>query len=233
MPEKLSRHGGSQRDIAVHFDAVAREYDYWKQKNWLYYDTLRSIARAHVPKGASMLDVGCGTGEMIRAVAPVRALGIDISPAMVEIARERNKEHPAYRFITADITEFTTEEKFGAILFFDVIEHVIDVQAALRNLRGTLAPGGTVVISMANPLWEPILMLGETLGMKMPEGPHHRISARELIQQASKVGLQLHAREWHLIFPKYVPILSSMINWLGRLPLLRRLSVIEVFVFGA
>lgn len=226
------RHSGTQQDIAVHFDEVAREYDYWKSKNWLYYDTLRGVARKHAKKDAPLLDVGCGTGEMIRAVAPVRALGIDISPAMIEIARKRNQDHPEYIFKAADITTFAAEEKFKTILFFDVIEHVVDMPAALRALRKSLADDGKLVITMANPLWEPILLLGEKLGMKMPEGPHYRMSVQELISRAEAADLQLVARGWRLLFPKYVPIFSSVINWLGQLPLLRRLSVIEVFVFG-
>jgi 2-polyprenyl-3-methyl-5-hydroxy-6-metoxy-1,4-benzoquinol methylase len=227
-----TRHGGTQDEITAHFDEVAQEYDYWKAKNWLYYDTLRLIARAHAKPGA-LLDVGCGTGEMIRAVAPISALGIDISPAMVEIAKKRNEGKSEYVFIADDITRYEAQETFTTILFFDVIEHVVDMQAALRALRKALEPDGALVITMANPLWEPILMLGEKLGMKMPEGPHYRIPARELISRADTAGLRLVSREWHLLFPKYIPLVSGFINAIGKFPFIRRLSVIEVFVFGA
>src|SRR6267142_2054459 len=114
----------SQQDVAVHFDAVAREYDYWKTKNWFYYDALRKIARAFVGPEDTLLDVGCGTGAMIEATQPKAATGIDISPDMVAIAESRLKNHPEYTFLAADITEFKAQETFDAILFFDVIEHV-------------------------------------------------------------------------------------------------------------
>ena len=221
----------TQEAIAAHFDSESRTYDYWKNKNWYYYETLRSIARSHVVRGSSVLDVGCGTGAMLEAVSPARGLGIDISPGMVAIARQRNANRPEYRFETADITRFSTAEKFDTILFFDVIEHVVDTRAALSGLRDALAESGSIVLSMANPLWEPILMLGEKLGMKMPEGPHYRVPAKHLIALAKESGLALKEREWHLLFPKYVPLVSALLNWLGRLPLLRRLCVIEVFVF--
>ena len=228
----MEAHTAAQQHIADHFDVVAGEYDYWKEKNWLYYETLRSIARAHVPQEGRLLDVGCGTGAMVRAVAPMHALGIDIAPEMVEIAKRLDSEHPEYRYEVADITNFRLSEQFDTLLFFDVIEHTVDMPAALRCMRDLMAPRGVLVLSMANPLWEPILMLGEKLGMKMPEGPHYRMSAGELLTKAADAGLKLQAREWHLLFPKYIPLFSAFCNTiLARVPLIQHLCVIEVFVF--
>lgn len=224
-------HADTQDEIAAHFDDVAREYDFWKQKNWLYYDTLRAIARMHAAQDESLLDVGCGTGEMIRAVKPIKAVGIDISPVMVAIAQERNRGYPEYLFKTADITKFKSDEKFKTVLFFDVIEHVPDMQAALRALHDVLATDGVIILSMANPLWEPILLLGEKMGMKMPEGPHFRMSDKDLIRRAAEAGLKLQKREWYLLFPKHLPLVSALLNWFGQFSPLNRLCVIEVFVF--
>jgi 2-polyprenyl-3-methyl-5-hydroxy-6-metoxy-1,4-benzoquinol methylase len=221
-----------EQDVTAHFDAVARDYDYWKKKNWFYYDTLRAIARRYVAPGASLLDVGCGTGAMIEATMPARAMGIDVSPEMIEIAKQRNQGHPEYRFVTADITTFRPGETVDVVLFFDVIEHVADTKAALASLHELLTPGGHLVITMANPLWEPVLMVAERLGLKMPEGPHYRVPTSGLLELARQAQLSLAKREWHLLFPKYIPIFSWFINDIvGQLPLMKRLAVIEVFVF--
>lgn len=221
-----------QEVVARHFDQVAKEYDYWKSKNKFYYDRLYAIVRKNTAGAKTVLDVGCGTGALLRASHAPRALGIDVSDAMVALARERNRDLPDYRFEHADITTWESSERFDAVLFFDVIEHVPDRLAAIQSLARVLAPGGRLVIEMANPAWEPILMFAERRGLKMPEGPHYRIWGGELLRLAEQSGLKLIQREWHLIFPKYIPYVSWFLNdVIGRLPIVRRLAVIEVFVF--
>lgn len=232
MPTVSERHDGSQRDIERHFNEIAREYDYWKRKNWLYYETLQGIARKYASQHGRLLDVGCGTGDMIRAVAPETALGLDISEAMVEIARKRTVDE-MHRFQVADIATYRTDERFDAVLFFDVIEHVVDMSAALCSLQSVLAPHGRLILSMANPLWEPILLLGEKLGMKMPEGPHYRMTHNELIEKAAAAGLELERQERHLLFPKYIPLFSAFMNKLGSFSPLQKLCVIQVYIFRA
>src|SRR4051812_15402196 len=75
---------GAQQAVEVHFDEVAPDYDHWKKKNWYYYDTLYSVARRYARNVTNLLDVGCGTGSMILAVAPKKAVGIDVSHGMLE-----------------------------------------------------------------------------------------------------------------------------------------------------
>lgn len=219
--------------VGRHFGSVAAEYDYWKQKNPYYYDELKSIARQWASGARAVLDVGCGTGAILASLTPVRGVGVDLSPQMIAIARERNAARPQLSFVASDIADFYPDQTFDAVLFFDVIEHVPDPAPALAALRRSVESGGRVVISMANPMWEPVLLLAEKLGLKMPEGPHHRISAKTLIHLAATAGLRLFARDFRLLFPKDIPVFSYVVNRiLGRLPLLRRLSVIEVFVFA-
>jgi 2-polyprenyl-3-methyl-5-hydroxy-6-metoxy-1,4-benzoquinol methylase len=223
---------GAQQAVEVHFDEVAPDYDHWKKKNWYYYDTLYSVARRYARNVTNLLDVGCGTGSMILAVAPKKAVGIDVSHGMLEVARRAGAAHTEYVFTEADIATFTSNERFDVILFFDVIEHLTDVPRAFRTMHDLLTDKGELVLSMANPLWEPILMFAERRGLKMPEGPHVRLSERSTLKIAKEAGLTLKKREWHLLFPKYIPFVSWFINRVvGALPFIRRLAVIEIFVF--
>ena len=69
------------------------------------------------------------------------------------------------------------------------------------------------------------------LKMKMPEGPHHRITPRELTAILERSGFTLARHEKRLLFPAHIPFLSSLINRLGTLPLLRRLCLIEILEY--
>ena len=45
-----------------------------------------------VPPGLRVLEVGCGLGDLLAAVKPARGVGVDFSPAMIALARERHPE---------------------------------------------------------------------------------------------------------------------------------------------
>lgn len=219
--------------VTEHFDEVASSYDYWKQKNWYYYDALKDIAKRETAGALSVFDAGCGTGGIISTLTAPRLLGLDISPQMIAIAAKRHAGRPELSFAVGDISSASPAETFDRILFFDVIEHVEDGKAALSAMAKLLSPKGRLILTMANPLWEPILMLAEKLKLKMPEGPHLRISSGEVVAYAQKEGLRLVSRDFRLLFPKYIPVFSYFFNEIvGRLPLVRRLCVIEVFAFA-
>ena len=86
-------------EIRRHFDAIAGDYDRWKAKASYYYQLLAELHRELVPPGASVLEVGCGTGTILAALLPVRGLGIDLSPRMIAIAAAR---HPELEFLAMD-----------------------------------------------------------------------------------------------------------------------------------
>jgi len=48
--------------VKDHFDEIASNYDYWKKRNWYYYQNLKKIIREFVPVDKTVLEIGCGTG---------------------------------------------------------------------------------------------------------------------------------------------------------------------------
>jgi 2-polyprenyl-3-methyl-5-hydroxy-6-metoxy-1,4-benzoquinol methylase len=221
-----------EKEIASHFDEIAENYDYWKKKNWYYYNELKRIATEFCAGATSVLDAGCGTGTILGALKVNRGVGVDISSRMIELAKSRYHHRPELQFFAADASAIALKEKFDVILLFDVIEHLPNPVKMLGALQKLLAKNGRLVITMANPLWEPVLMLAEKLHLKMPEGSHKRITGKTLIATAETVALWLERRDRRLLFPKSVPIISDFLNRrIARLPIFRSLCLIEILVF--
>jgi SAM-dependent methyltransferase len=84
----------------------------------------------------SVLDVGCGQGSPLEEIAHrrpgVELAGVDFSPRAVELARLRM---PNAIFSVLDLTKETLDKKYDLIICTDVLEHIPDDLAALRNMR--------------------------------------------------------------------------------------------------
>ncbi len=104
----------------------------------------------------SLLDAGTGTGRMLELLAPHvrRGTGVDNSPEMLAIARDRleraGAQHCQVRL--ADIYRLpfragTAESGFDAALFHQVLHYLDDPQAAVAEVARVLKPGGRLVIA--------------------------------------------------------------------------------------
>jgi methionine biosynthesis protein MetW len=106
-----------------------------------------------VPEGSSVLEVGCATGYMSRVLAERRGCQV----TGIEIDAEAAAEANAYcdRVIvgdveTLDLDEHLGDERYDAVLFADVLEHLRDPAAVLRRMRPFVAEGGAVIASIPN-----------------------------------------------------------------------------------
>src|SRR5688500_6924415 len=80
------------RDLAKFFDDFVDEADYWEGRTAPYHALVRSIYTSLVPPDARVLEIGCGRGDLLAALAPSRGVGVDVSARMVHAARDRYPE---------------------------------------------------------------------------------------------------------------------------------------------
>lgn len=214
--------------VEKHFDEIAGQYDYFKKRNWYYYENLKALYRQLIPAGSVVLEVGCGTGDLISHIGPATGVGIDISREMIRIAREK---HHQIHFEAATLEQFHSDIKFQYIFFADVLEHLEDVGSTINALKKFSRKGAKIIFSYINPIWEPVVLLLERLSMKMPEGPHYRIPYRKFKGILHSAGFAVLERDWRLIVPTYIPLLSGAANKLFyRIPLAKRFGWIEYLV---
>jgi ubiquinone/menaquinone biosynthesis C-methylase UbiE len=215
--------------VRLHFEEIADDYDDWKRKASYYYSELAGIYREFVPEGASVLEVGCGTGTLLASLHPRRGLGIDVSERMVAIAAAK---FPALSFVAADAERFDPGETFDFVIVPDVIEHLGDVPAMFRSVRRCCHDGSRVIVTCINPLWAPVLHAAERLGMKMPEGEHKWLPARTLEAMAERAGFATASSRGRILLPKRVPLLSALLNRAARLPFLAPVDLLLVLEFA-
>lgn len=101
------------------------------------------------------LELGCGVGRITRALSPSfrRCVGVDISAAMIQRAREMNADRPNCEWVVNDAPDLAAfdDGEFDLVVSFIVLQHVPDravISSYLREMARILAPGGALVVQM-------------------------------------------------------------------------------------
>jgi SAM-dependent methyltransferase len=111
----------------------------------------RVISDLDLGRGARILDAGCGSGRnMIELARHGTVTGVELSETSVELARARNSGE----VIAGSVLEMPfADHSFDLAVSLDVIEHLEDDLGALRELRRTVAPGGSLLITVPAYGW--------------------------------------------------------------------------------
>ena len=119
---------------------------------------LAVIEALGIKSGQSILDLGCGDGQLVRDFALAtgdtgRAVGFDASEDQINVARENCSGLPMVELLTGDATNMPFEEnEFDSLTSIQMYEYVADVDAALTESARVLKPGGRVVT--VSVLWD-------------------------------------------------------------------------------
>jgi SAM-dependent methyltransferase len=171
--------------MEFHMDEVYELQTHQVEDDHWWYRGRRRVIREAVgalglPPGARILDAGCGSGRNMVELADFgQVTGLELSEASVERARERGVGDVVAGSLT-DRLPFP-DATFDLALALDVLEHLDDDLAALRELRRGVRPGGRLLITVPAYQW---------LWSSHDEVNHHRrrYTRSTLLSAASEAG---------------------------------------------
>jgi len=226
------REDARRRGKVERYDTIAEGRAAWVRRNRAYAEELLRLVATMVLPGSRVLEVGCGLGDLLAGLSGSEAIGLDISPRMIEIARDR---HPGLDLRVADVERGELPAgPFDAIVLSDVIGHLDDIQRALERLRPLLAPGGRMIVTYYNFVWEPVLKVAEQVGRKTPWPEQNWLSMKDIENLLYLSGFDVVRRGTDILLPLNVPVLADLANRVGaKLPGAKQAALVDYFVARA
>lgn len=220
---QLSEH---QKQLDTYYKTQAGR-GFWIEKYKPYLSLYRdrlvkrnaAIAASLPDKVERVLDLGCGRGDLMAIFAPraQTVVGTDLSDVMVRATRENLTDYKNVTMLCCPAESMPfADGSFEGIVIADVVEHLVDVSAALKECRRILKPGGRVVITTPNARmehfwqkWDGALSLGPRLvgkvvSKKRPEKPpvfEYFFKPQELAGIAKSCGFNIYQHRMIEFYP--------------------------------
>jgi SAM-dependent methyltransferase len=135
---------------------AARGYRAWLAH---YYNLL-------IPAGASVLEVGCGSGELLARLHAGRKVGVDLSPVQIAAARVRL---PAAEFHVQAGENLELGGTFDYIVISETLNTAADIQLLLERLHPVSHADTRLVFNFYSALWRPVLAVAGWCGLHAPQ----------------------------------------------------------------
>jgi SAM-dependent methyltransferase len=181
--------------------AIEDQHFWFRARNQTIASLVRQI-EADFPLGYRVLEIGCGTGNVLRVLEQECPNGLVIGADLFIEGLSFASERVSCSLLQTDVHALPFASKFNLICMFDVLEHLPDDEDLLAYLHGALAPGGILFLTVpAHPyLWS-----------YFDEAAHHcrRYRPSELNEKLIKAGFRIEYQTQYMasIFP---PV------WFGR-----------------
>ncbi len=203
------RYVQHQQERVRHWDGVAQKKDSWKGMGGYYHRRLEQIYRFLVPPQQRILEIGCGSGDLLAALQPSYGVGIDFSGENLGRACER---YPHLHFLGADAHELELGETFDVIILSDLLNELWDVQAVLERIGPLCTPSTRIMLNYYSRLWEYPLKAARSLGMATPNLYQNWLTVEDTANLLYLSGFEV-IRNWdEIIWPFGTALLAPFFN---------------------
>jgi SAM-dependent methyltransferase len=142
-----------------------------------YRDRLAHYYNLLIPAEASVLEVGCGGGELLARLHARDVTGVDLSATQISRARAR-VPHGTFHVQAGEKLELS--RSFDYIILSDTVNYAADVQQLLHRLHGVAQPRTRLILNFHSNLWRPAFGVGRVLGLRLPPPPSSWLSTSDV-----------------------------------------------------
>jgi len=191
---------------------------YWDQINaaplqqWsAYYRKKITEAYAQLIRpDATVLELGCGRGDLLAALSPKIGVGVDFSVVALEQAKS---SHPTLSFYLADAHDLgLPDQTFDYIVVSELVNDLWDVQRMLQGIRRYCTPSTRIIFNFYSHVWNLPLALGQKINVATPRLTQNWLAPNDMNNLLAITGFQ-PLRTWaEVLAPLPIPVVSDVAN---------------------
>ena len=197
------------RQRISHWDMVSDRKKKGRRLGSFYHSLLKNYFRFLVPDKLKILEVGCGHGNLLAALKPSFAVGIDFSEKMIGTAR---KKHSHVHFFVADAHFMPLNNKFDVIILSDLANDLWDLQRVLEELKPLCHAGTRIILNFYSNLWKIPLGVANRLGLGAELLDQNWFAPNDVENLLQITGYDIIKRNIAILIPVYIPVLSNIAN---------------------
>lgn len=219
----LTRH--HLDDVREHYDSAPTEPG-WATR--CYRDWLARYYNLIVPAHCSVLEIGCGAGELLARLCAARKVGVDLSAKQVAAAKRRVPEGEFH----VQAGEFVTlEGSFDCIILSDLLNYAADAQQLLTQLHALSHAGTRLILNYHSHVWRPILSAADMLGLRSAHPQSSWLTPSDVRNLLTLADWNIISEQRRLLLPVSCLGLDHLINrWAAPLPGLNALCLTNIGV---
>lgn len=216
----------TKTDVLNFYRKTAAKREKWNHRNRFYHRSLEKYFSFIIPHGKRVLELGCGSGDLLNAVQPAYGVGIDFAPEVIDMAVQK---YPNLHFRVDDAECSELDETFDYIICSDMLGCLWDAQSAIHNIRRLCHRQTKIIISQYNFVWEPVVKFLEWIGLKQRQPNQNWFSVQDVNGLLQLENFQTIKIEHKILLPIYVPVLNFLFNSIfANLPLFNHLDLISI-----
>jgi len=168
-----------------------------------------------IPPEARVLEIGCGSGELLAHLHARHRTGVDLSTTQIEAARIRV---PEGKFFVQAGESLALDGTFDVIIISDTLNLAADVQRLLERVHAVSSPETRLLVNFQNTLWRPLLSLARILGLKAPQPQNSWLASSDVLNLLHLAGWAPVSRMARILVPFPALGLDWLLNrWLAPL----------------
>jgi SAM-dependent methyltransferase len=175
-----------------------------------YREMLANYYNLLIPKNASVLEVGCGNGELLSRLNGSRKCGVDLSTSQVERAKTNVPDGQFYVQAAEELA--LPGQTFEYIVLSETLNLAVDVQLVLERVKTVSSLGTRLLVNVYSALWRPLISLATSLGLRSRHPESNWLSKQDIVQLLYLTGWELVRSEARLLCPVRLAGLENLIN---------------------